>query len=69
MFLTITLVLGLVVGSLMFMTLTNMRPFGPEYGFALPAAFISGLLMIPAQALSMAFYAKLEIKQKKPYDE
>lgn len=69
MFLTITLVLGLVVGSLMFMAFTNMRPFGPEYEFMLPAAFISGLLMIPAQALSMAFYAKLEIKQKQPYDE
>ncbi len=69
MFLTITLVLGLVVGSLMFMAFTNMRPFGPEYGFMLPAAFISGLLMIPAQALSMAFYAKLEIKQKQPYEE
>jgi hypothetical protein len=68
-FLTITLVLGFGVGSLMFMAFTNMRPLGPEYGFMLPAAFIAGLLMIPAQAISMAFYAKLEIKQKQPYDE
>ena len=64
LFLTITLVLGFVVGSMMFMAFTNMRPFGPESAFMIPAAFISGLLMIPAQALSMAFYAKLEIKQK-----
>jgi hypothetical protein len=70
LFLTITLVLGFVVGSMMFMAFTNMRPLGPEYGFImLPAAFIAGLLMIPAQAISMAFYAKLEIKQKQPYDE
>ena len=69
LFLTITLVLGFVVGSMMFMAFTNMRPFGPESAFMIPAAFISGLLMIPAQALSMAFYAKLEIKQKRPYDE
>jgi hypothetical protein len=69
LFLTITLVLGLVVGSMMFMAFTNMRAFGPESAFMLPAAFIAGLLMIPAQALSMAFYAKLEIKQKQPYGE
>ena len=69
LFLTITLVLGFVVGSMMFMAFTNMRAFGPESAFMIPAAFISGLLMIPAQALSMAFYAKLEIKQKQPYDE
>ena len=70
LFLTITLVLGFVVGSMMFMAFTNMRAFGPEYGFImLPAAFIAGLLMIPTQAISMAFYAKLDIKQKQPYDE
>jgi hypothetical protein len=64
LFLTITLALGLAVGYLMFVVITNTwRQLGPEYSFILPAALISGLLMIPAQAISMAFYGKLELKK------
>ena len=62
-FATTTLVLGIVVGSLMFFALSNMwRSLGPEFGFVLPTAFIAGLLMVPAQAISMTYYAKLESK-------
>jgi hypothetical protein len=64
LFLTITLALGFTVGYLMVFSITNMwRNYGLEYAFILPAAMISGLLMIPAQAISMAFYGKLDIKK------
>ena len=64
LFLTITLGLGLAVGCLMFFAVTNAwRQLGPEAGFVLPAAMICGLLMVPAQAAAMAFYAKLDVKQ------
>lgn len=64
LFVSITLALGFTVGYLMIFSITNMwRNFGPEYAFILPAAMIAGLMMIPAQAISMAFYGKLEIKK------
>lgn len=64
LFLTITLVLGLVVACLMYIAVTNAwKQLGPEFFFVLPGALISGLLMVPAQAISMAFYGKLEIKK------
>lgn len=64
LFLTITLALGFTVGYLMVFSITNMwRNYGLEYAFILPAAMISGLLMIPAQAISMAFYGKLDTKK------
>jgi hypothetical protein len=63
LFLTITLSLGFAVGYLMVFSITNMwRNFGPEYAFILPVAMICGVLMIPAQAISMAFFAKLDNK-------
>jgi hypothetical protein len=58
-----TLSLGFAVGYLMVFSITNMwRNFGPEYAFILPVAMICGVLMIPAQAISMAFFAKLDNK-------
>ena len=65
LFVTATLALGLAVGSLMFIAVTNMwKQLGPEYDLVLPAALICGLLMIPAQAISMTFYAKLKTKEE-----
>jgi len=59
-FVTTTLILGMVVGSLMFIALSNMwRSPGPWLSFVLPTALLAGLLMIPAQAISMTYYAKL----------
>ncbi len=69
-FVTTTLVLGMVVGSLMFFALSNIwRSPGPEFGFVLPTAFLLGLLMIPAQAISMTYYAKLNNTEAASYDE
>jgi hypothetical protein len=59
-FTTITLVLGLVVGVLMFSALSRMwETLGSAWNFVIPIAFLAGLLMIPAQAIAMTFYAKL----------
>ena len=70
LFLTITLFLGLAVGSLMVFAFSNAwRELGLESDFLLPAALLSGFLMIPAQAISMAFFAKLEIKHKAAHEE
>ena len=69
-FVTTTLVLGMVVGSLMFFALSNIwRSPGPEFGFVLPTAFLLGFLMIPAQAISMTYYAKLNNTEAASYDE
>jgi len=59
-FTTITLVLGLVVGVLMFGALSRMwETSGSAWNIVIPIAFLAGLLMIPAQAIAMTFYAKL----------
>jgi hypothetical protein len=58
-FLSLTLVLGLIVGGSMMALFYRMYDY-PTEGFLLPMAFIAGLLMIPAQAISMTFYAKLD---------
>jgi hypothetical protein len=59
-FTTLTLVLGLIVGVLMFGALSRMwQPANSPWNYVLPFAFLAGLLMIPAQAISMTFYAKL----------
>jgi hypothetical protein len=57
-FTTITLVLGLVVGVQMFSALM-WETLGDAWNFVIPIAFLAGLLMIPAQAIAMTFYAKL----------
>ncbi len=58
-FLALTLFIGIAVGTIMYIGLSNM-PYGfPVLGYAL----IIGLFMIPNQAISMAFYAKLKTKE------
>ena len=65
LFVIATLALGLAVGSLMFIAFTNMwKQLGPEYDLVIPAAFICGLLMVPTQAISMTFYAKLKTMEE-----
>lgn len=69
-FVTTTLFLGLVVGSMMFIALSNMwRSPGPWLSFVLPTALLAGLLMIPAQAISMTYYAKLNNTEVASSDE
>jgi len=59
-FVTTTLILGMIVGSMMFIALSNMWRFpGPWLSGVLPTAFLAGILMIPAQSISMTYYAKL----------
>jgi hypothetical protein len=66
-FLAITHALGVIVATLMILGFANMKlPAGIGI---MAVVLIAGVLMIPAQALSMAFCAKLEVKQKQPYDE
>jgi len=61
LFLTGTLVLGLTVGTVLVISISSL---GQQAGWpGLPIAVLAGLLMIPAQALSMTFYAKLESKE------
>jgi hypothetical protein len=58
-FLTMTLFIGIAVGTIMYIGLSKM-PYGfPVLGYAL----IIGLFMIPNQAISIAFYAKLKTKE------
>jgi hypothetical protein len=58
-FLALTLVIGIAVGTIMYIGLSKI-PYGfPVLGYAL----IIGLFMIPNQAISMAFYAKLKTKE------
>jgi hypothetical protein len=62
LFLTTTLVLGLTVGAVMVISISGLAQ---QAGWPdLPIAVLAGLLMIPAQALSMTFYAKLESKEE-----
>jgi hypothetical protein len=69
-FATITLILGMVVGSLMFIALSNMwQSPGPWLSFVLPTALLAGLLMIPAQAISMTYYARLNNTEAASSDE
>lgn len=56
-FLTLTLVLGMTVGGSMMAIFARVDD-NPRFWFLLPMALIAGLLMIPAQAISMTFYAK-----------
>jgi hypothetical protein len=60
LFLTGTLVLGLTVGTVMVISISALSQQAGWPG--LPIAVLAGLLMIPAQALSMTFFAKLESK-------
>jgi hypothetical protein len=60
-FLTITLLLGMVVGGAMLALVSGVAN-ELRYSGLLPLALLAGFLMIPAQAASMAFYAKLESK-------
>jgi hypothetical protein len=58
-FLALTLFIGIAVGAIMYIGLSNM-PYGfPVLGYAL----MIGIFMIPNQAISMAFYAKLKTKE------
>ena len=60
MFLTVTLSLGLLVGTTLVTGVMNLvSEFFPGIPILLMAV-LAGLLMIPAQALSMTFYAKLK---------
>jgi hypothetical protein len=59
-FLILTLALGLIVGTTLFTGVMNASSsFFPGFPNLL-LAILAGLLMIPAQALSMTFYAKLK---------
>ncbi len=61
-FLTVTLILGMAVGSSI---LGLFSGFASGIGYSslvVPFAFIVGLLMIPTQAASVTFYAKLDGK-------
>ena len=61
-FLTVTLALGLLVGTTLVTGVMNLvSEFFPGIPILLMAV-LAGLLMIPAQALSMTFYAKLKTK-------
>jgi hypothetical protein len=58
-FLTLTLFIGITVGTIMYIGLSKI-PYGfPVLGYAL----MIGIFMIPNQAISMAFYAKLKTKE------
>jgi hypothetical protein len=60
-FLAITQALGLVVATLLIIGFANVKlPDGVEL---LALILLSGVLMIPAQCVSMAYLAKLEVKQ------
>ena len=60
-FLAITQALGLVVATLLIIGFSNVKlPEGVEL---LALILLAGVLMIPAQCVSMAYLAKLEVKQ------
>lgn len=60
-FLAITQALGLVVAIFMILGFANVKlPLGIEI---MAIVLIAGVLMIPAQCVSMAYLAKLEVKQ------
>jgi len=59
-FLAMTLALGIFVGFSMFAVISGLT-VNTGYSFV-PVAFLTGLLMIPTQAASMLFYAKLDSK-------
>lgn len=64
-FLTSTLGLGLTVGTIMFLVIfeiasTEVAGMPPMTAYAL----LAGLLMAPAQSISMMFYAKLKTKEE-----
>ena len=62
-FLTVTLALGLLVGTTLVTGVMNLvSQFFPGIPILL-LAILAGLLMIPAQSLSMTFYAKLKTKE------
>jgi len=62
-FLTVTLALGLLVGTTLFTGVLNASSsFFPGFPNLL-LAILAGLLMIPAQSLSLTFYAKLKTKE------
>jgi len=63
LFVTITLVLGMTVGSSMFALLSRIGGDSTQFPFLFPTALIAGLLMIPVQAISMTFYAKLQVAE------
>lgn len=59
-FLAITQALGLVVATLLILGFANLKlPAGIEI---MAVVLIAGVLMIPAQCVSMAYLAKLEVK-------
>lgn len=60
-FLAITQALGIVVATLMVLGFANLKlPAGIEI---MAVVLIAGVLMIPTQCVSMAYLAKLEVKQ------
>ena len=60
-FLAITQALGLVVATFMILGFSNVKlPAGIEI---MAVVLIAGVLMIPTQCVSMAYLAKLEVKQ------
>ena len=64
-FLTVTLALGLFVGTSLVAAIAGVSAYSSILsGFPiLLLAILAGLLMIPTQALSMTFYAKLKTKE------
>ena len=64
-FLTVTLALGLFVGTSLVAAIAGVSAYSSIlFGFPiLLLAILAGLLMIPTQALSMTFYAKLKTKE------
>jgi hypothetical protein len=64
-FLTVTLALGLFVGTSLVVGIVGASAYSSTFpGFPiLLFAILAGLLMIPTQALSMTFYAKLRTKE------
>ena len=64
-FLTVTLALGLFVGTSLVVGIVGASAYSSTFpGFPiLLLAILAGLLMIPTQALSMTFYAKLRTKE------
>lgn len=60
-FFAITQALGLVVGTLLIIGFSNVKlPEGIEL---LALILLAGVLMIPAQCVSMAYLAKLDVKE------
>lgn len=60
-FFAITQALGLVVGTLLIIGFSNVKlPKGVEL---LALILLAGVLMIPAQCVSMAYLAKLDVKE------